>query len=63
MTVAANIPKNITVPTCFLLSAPAPEANNIGIAYPGFSVWGSNVLTAVDWYDVSNATRGRIVSY
>ena len=39
------------------------EANNIGIAYPGFSVWGSNVLTAVDWYDVSNATRGRIVSY
>lgn len=39
------------------------EANNIGIAYPQFSEWGSNVQTSIDWYDSSNAAKGKIVSY
>lgn len=39
------------------------EANNIGIAYPQFSIWGSNVQSAVDWYDSANATKSKIVSY
>ncbi len=39
------------------------EANNIGLAYPQFSVWGSNVQSAVDWYDSANATKSKIISY
>lgn len=39
------------------------EGHNIGIAYPQFSIWGSNVQTAIDWYDSSNAKRSDIVSY
>ena len=39
------------------------EANNIGMAYPQFSIWGSNVQSAIDWYDSANATKSRIVTY
>ena len=39
------------------------ESNNIGIAYPEFSNWGSNVQVAIDWYDSSNAVSSKIVSY
>ena len=39
------------------------EGNNIGITYSQFSDWASNVRTYIDWYDSSNATKGRIVSY
>ena len=39
------------------------EGRNIGIAYPQFSTWGSNVQTAIDWYDSSNATNGYVVNY
>ena len=39
------------------------EASNIGLAYPQFSIWGSNVQSAVDWYDSANATKSKIVSY
>jgi hypothetical protein len=35
---------------------------NIGVAYPQFSVWASNLQTSVDWYDSSNAS-GNIVKY
>ena len=38
------------------------EGMNIGVAYPQFSVWASNLQTSVDWYDSSNASRG-IVNY
>ena len=39
------------------------EGVNIGLAYPQFSVWASNVQTAIDWYDSSNAASNKIVSY
>jgi hypothetical protein len=38
------------------------EGMNIGVAYPQFSVWASNLQTSVDWYDSSNAS-GNIVKY
>ncbi len=39
------------------------EGSNIGIAYPQFSTWASNVQTAIDWYDSGNATSNKVVSY
>ena len=39
------------------------EGNNIGVAYPQFSNWAANTQTAIDWYDSSNATSSKIVSY
>ena len=39
------------------------ENNNIGIAYQQFSMWASNVQVAINWYDNSNATSSKIVSY
>ena len=39
------------------------EGNNIGVAYPQFSNWASNIQTAIDWYDSSNAISNKIVSY
>lgn len=39
------------------------ENNNIGIAYQQFSMWASNVQVAINWYDSSNATSNKIVSY
>ena len=37
------------------------EGTNIGIAYPQFSSWGSNMQTNVDWYDSTNAATDRTV--
>lgn len=39
------------------------ENNNIGIAYQQFSMWASNVQVSINWYDSSNATSSKIVSY
>lgn len=38
------------------------EGINIGIAYPQFSNWASDVQTYIDWYDKSNASN-RVISY
>lgn len=39
------------------------EGFNIGVAYPMFSIWASNVQTALDWYDSTNATPGKVVKW
>lgn len=39
------------------------EGHNIGIAYPQFSTWGSNAQTAINWYNSSNATSSKVVTY
>lgn len=39
------------------------EGANIGVAFPQFSVWASNIQTAIDWYDRANAASGAVVSY
>lgn len=36
---------------------------NIGVAYPHFSSWASNRLTAIDWYDSSNAATSKVVKW
>ena len=39
------------------------EGMNIGVAYPDFSKWASNLQTCIDWYDISNANGVNIISY
>lgn len=39
------------------------EGLNIGIAYPQFSLWASDVRTAIDWYDSSNSSNSKIITY
>lgn len=39
------------------------EGVNIGIAYPQFNLWASNTQTAIDWYDSSNSSSSKIVTY
>ena len=39
------------------------EGTNIGVAYPLFSNWASNVQTYTDWYDKSNAASTKIIKY
>lgn len=39
------------------------EANNIGIAYPKFSIWASDIQASIDWYDRNSAMTGKVVSY
>ena len=38
------------------------EGVNIGVAYPQFSTWASNLQTSIDWYDSSN-TSSNVISY
>lgn len=36
---------------------------NIGLAYPLFGTWGSNMTTAPDWYSSKNADASRVVTW
>ena len=36
---------------------------NIGVAYPQFSTWASNMHTAIRWYAGENATAGKVVTW
>ena len=39
------------------------EGINIGVAYPQFSTWASNMHTAIDWYATQNAVEGKVVTW
>ncbi|MBQ9215256.1 MAG: hypothetical protein IJ159_00695 [Prevotella sp.] len=39
------------------------EKMNIGLAYPLFGSWGSNMTTAPDWYSSKNADASRVVTW
>lgn len=36
---------------------------NIGVAYPQFSTWASNMHTAIEWYAAQNAAAGKVVTW
>ena len=36
---------------------------NIGVAYPQFSTWASNMHTAIEWYAARNAAAGKVVTW
>ena len=38
------------------------EGINIGVAYPQFSTWASNVQSYIDWYDKQNASS-KVITY
>ena len=40
----------------------AKEDVNIGVAYPQFSTWASNVQSYIDWYDRLNASS-KVITY
>jgi hypothetical protein len=39
------------------------EGINIGVAYPQFSTWASNMHTAIEWYAAQNAAAGKVVTW
>ena len=39
------------------------EGFNIGVAYPQFSIWASDMQAALNWYTDSNAAAGKVVSW
>jgi len=39
------------------------EGINIGVAYPRFSTWASDMHLAIEWYAGSNAAAGKVVSW
>ena len=39
------------------------EGINIGVAYPMFSIWASNMQTALNWYAGINAADGKVVTW
>ena len=39
------------------------EGINIGVAYPQFSTWASNMHTAIEWYATQNAVTGKVVTW
>lgn len=39
------------------------EAVNIGVAYPQFSTWASNMHLAIDWYDAHNAAPNKVITW
>ena len=41
----------------------AKEGINLGVAYPQFSTWASNMHTAIDWYAGHNAAVGKVVTW
>ena len=41
----------------------AKDGVNIGVAYPQFSTWASNMHTAIEWYAAQNAVDGKIVTW
>lgn len=36
---------------------------NIGVAYPQFSTWASNMHTAIEWYAAQNAAAGKVITW
>ena len=41
----------------------AKEGVNIGVAYPQFSTWASNMHTAINWYAAENAVDGKVITW
>ena len=41
----------------------AKDGVNIGVAYPQFSTWASNMHTAIEWYAAQNAVDGKVVTW
>jgi hypothetical protein len=41
----------------------AKEGINLGVAYPQFSTWASNMHLAIEWYAGSNAADGKVVTW
>ena len=41
----------------------AKDGINIGVAYPQFSTWASNMHLAIDWYAAQNAVAGKVVTW
>ncbi len=41
----------------------AKDGINIGVAYPQFSTWASNMHLAIDWYAAQNAVTGKVVTW
>ena len=39
------------------------EGINVGVAYPQFSSWASNMQTALNWYSESSAAAGKVVTW
>jgi hypothetical protein len=39
------------------------EGINIGVAYPQFSTWASNMHTAIEWYAAQNAAVNKVVTW
>ena len=39
------------------------EGINIGVVYPQFSTWASNMHTAIEWYAAQNAAAGKVVTW
>ena len=39
------------------------EGMNIGVAYPQFSYWASNMHTNLDWYDADHAVLTKVISW
>ena len=39
------------------------EGANIGVAYPQFSTWASNMHTAIEWYAAQNAVASKVVTW
>ena len=41
----------------------AKDGINIGVAYPQFSSWASNMHTAINWYAAENAADGKVITW
>ena len=41
----------------------AKDGINIGVAYPQFSTWASNMHLAIDWYAAENAVDGKVITW
>ena len=41
----------------------AKDGINIGVAYPQFSTWASNMHTAINWYAAENAVDGKVITW
>ena len=41
----------------------AKDGINIGVSYPQFSTWASNMHLAIDWYAAHNAADGKVITW
>ena len=39
------------------------EGINIGVAYPQFNLWASNMHTNIEWYAAQNAVAGKVITW